>query len=1009
MSHLLARDVELQRLDGYLRKAVAGKGQVCFVSGEAGSGKTMLLEEFSHRAIESHASLIAVTGTCDAHTGSGDAFLPFREIMEQLTGDLDERTEQAPAKRENAKRLKNVIVVAGETLVEMAPDLIGVVIPGASLLAKAGKYVAGKSKWADRLRKQMDESQAGAATASNLDKAQVYEQYVNVLERLTQVAPLLLIIDDLQWADTASLGLLFRLARRIERLPIMVVGNYRPNDIAIGRDGQRHPLEAMLSEVKRYLGDVVVDLDEARRAGGRAFVDAFLDQEANSLDEDFRQSLVGHTGGHPLFTIELLRNLQERGDLFKDEDGAWIASHRLSWDDLPSRVEGVIEERVARLDPDSVHSLRVASVEGPQFTAEIVAKVQPIEVRDLIRLLSERLQRQHRIVTADGLRRIGGQRVSNYRFAHHLMQSYLYRQLDEAEASYLHEDVGLALEALFAGETDQIAVQLARHFDLAGLPDKAVPYLKKAGDQAAARFANELALDHYRRALELMPADDFDGRYEVLLAITVLHSKKGDSPERLEDISALTEVAERTGDTFKLATAHYQRAHYEVSASGQDLAVKYATLAAEAAAPLDDDQGLEGRARTVLGRALTIKTDYDAAKDELQKGLVLSRMAGSSLGEGLALTYLGIMADVTGNGAAARSYFQQALAVHTSANNRNSISSAQLNLAVSLWRMNELAGARDLLEQSLRSAQEQGDRATEGTATANLALVLIDMGELDRGRRTVEAAVQLNREYNGPYAVSRTLGILASVLIMQHEYTAARAAEREALELDIAVDDKQDQVFRLGALGVLATILGQYQEAERLLVQGLELSRDVDEKNSECATLGSLAALKLKQGDPQAALEYIDKAMVLAIEIGNSKDQGQHRLIRGDALLALGELGAAELEYLHARAGVEGKFEIDAVAGLADVALARGDSGAALELVKPQLAAALAGEIAAAFNPLRAYLTFHAVLRSVHDARAHPVLEAARALLATVMAKIDDPEALEAFMARSDVAKLLGG
>ena len=74
------------------------------------------------------------------------------------------------------------------------------------------------------------------------------------------------------------------------------------------------------------------------------------------------------------------------------------------------------------------------------------------------------------------------------------------------------------------------------------------------------------------------------------------------------------------------------------------------------------------------------------AKDELQKGLVLSRMAGSSLGEGLALTYLGIMADVTGNGAAARSYFQQALAVHTSANNRNSISSAQLNLAVSLWR-----------------------------------------------------------------------------------------------------------------------------------------------------------------------------------------------------------------------------------------------------------------------------------------------------------------------------------
>src|SRR5690606_8982829 len=128
---------------------------------------------------------------------------------------------------------------------------------------------------------------------------------------------------------------------------------------------------------------------------------------------------------------------------------------------------------------------------------------QPVDVRELIRSLSESLQRQHRLVTADGMRRIGGQRVSNYRFAHQLMQSYLYRQLDEAEASYLHEDVGLALEALYGEEADQIAVQLARHFDLAGLPEKAVPYLKQAGDQAAARFANEQALTHYRRALEL--------------------------------------------------------------------------------------------------------------------------------------------------------------------------------------------------------------------------------------------------------------------------------------------------------------------------------------------------------------------------------------------------------------------------------------------------------------------------------------------------------------------------
>ena len=1008
MQAVLAREVELERLEGYLGEAVAGHGQVCFISGEAGSGKTTLLEEFTHRALEGHASLIAVTGTCDAHTGSGDAFLPFREIMEQLTGDLEERTEQAPAKNENAKRLKNVFLVAGETLVEMAPDLIGVVVPGASLLAKAGKYVAGKSKWADRLRKQMEERKTAGIGATTLDKAQVYEQYVNVLERLSGIAPLLLVLDDLQWADTASLGLLFRLARRIEKLPIMVVGNYRPNDIAIGRDGQRHPLEAMLSEVKRYMGDVVIDLDDARKANGRAFIDAYLDEEDNRFDDDFRESLVGHTGGHPLFTIELLRDLQERGDLVKDEGGAWVVGDHLSWDDLPSRVEGVIEERVARLDASSLHSLRVASVEGPQFTAEIVAKVQPTDVRDLIRLLSETLQRQHRIVTAAGLRRIGGQRVSNYRFAHHLMQSYLYRQLDEAEASYLHEDVGLALEALFGAESDQIAVQLARHFDLAGLPEKAVPYLRRAGEQAAARFANDQAFTHYRRALELMPAEDTEGRYGALLAITVMHDKQGESQKRLDDILALTEVAQRSGDTLKLATAHYQRAYYEVVSSNQDAAIEYATLAAEAAAPLDDDQGLEGRARTVLGRALMIKTEHEAAKDELQKGLVLSRMAGSAVGEGLALTYLGIMADVTGHASSARAYFEQALAVHTAAGNRNAIAAAHLNLAVSLWRAGDLAGARDLLERSLSAAQEQGDRSTEGTATGNLAMVLIDLGDLEGGRRMAEVAVELNREHNGPYAVARTLGILANVLKNQFEFTAARAAEQEALELDVAVDDKQDQVYRLAALGSLAATFGQYDEAERLLTQGLELSRAIDEKNSECSTLGSLARLRLRQGDARGALELARGAVDLATEIGYPNDKASYRLVEGDAYLALGSLDAAVEAYEAARVGAEGKYDIDAVAGLADVALARGASGPALELVRPVLDTALAGDIAKIADPLRAYITFHSVLRAVHDARAHRMLEAARGLLNEVIEKIDDPVALESFKARSDVAALLG-
>src|SRR5690606_10816619 len=116
----------------------------------------------------------------------------------------------------------------------------------------------------------------------------------------------------------------------------------------------------------------------------------------------------------------------------------------------------------------------------------------------------------------------------------------------------------------------------------------------------------------------------------------------------------------------------------------------------------------------------------------------------------------------------------------------------------------------------------------------------------------------------------------------------------------------------------------------------------------------------------------------------------------------------AEQDYLVARSGPDGKLEVDAVAGLADVAMARGDSGTALELIKPVLDQAIAGEISVVSDPLRAYLTFHAVLRAGQDAGARPGREAAGKFGAVIITKIDDQAALEPFKVRADVTRLLG-
>ena len=182
-----------------------------------------------------------------------------------------------------------------------------------------------------------------------LDQEKIFEQYAAVLKALSKDRTLILVLDDLQWADSGSLNLLFHLARQLKDSRILLLGTYRPDDVALGRDGERHPFESILNELKRYFGDIVMDLSRAASDEGRAFTDALIDSEPNHLDAAFRERLFARTDGHPLFTVELLRNLQERGNLVKDQEGCWIQGSNVDWGTLPARVEGVIGERIARL------------------------------------------------------------------------------------------------------------------------------------------------------------------------------------------------------------------------------------------------------------------------------------------------------------------------------------------------------------------------------------------------------------------------------------------------------------------------------------------------------------------------------------------------------------------------------------------------------------------------------------------------------------------------------------
>jgi DNA-binding SARP family transcriptional activator/predicted ATPase len=559
-SILVARERELKELMGYLDLALTGQGRVVFVTGVTGSGKTALISEFIRRAQNTYANLIVASGNCNAQTGLGDPYLPFREILGLLTGDVEARWAAGAITREHARLLWETLPFAARALVESGPDLIDTFVPAAALLERAAAFTPSDMDWQTRLA-QLAERKTSIPTAPNLQQGDLFEQYTRVLKSLAQRAPLVLVLDDLQWADLGSTSLLFHLVRHLAGSSILVVGAYRPEEVALDRDEVRHPLKAVLSELKRQFGDITVSVDQAEK---REFVDAFLDSEPNDLGPPFRQMLYRQTHGNPLFTVELLRGMQERGDLVKDQAGRWVEGPALDWEKLPARVEAVVAERIDRLRPALRTALRVASVEGETFTAEVVARVMQTDERALLESLSGELDRKHRLIRAYSITRVNGQLLSSYRFQHNLFQKYLYNSLDEVERVHLHEQVGNAFEKLYAARgqvsaQSEIALQLARHFQEARIADKAVHYLQQAGERALGLSAYQEAITHLTRGLSILktlPESTQRDQLELALQMALSMAWVGPSAYGSQVKSSLTrarQLCQGMGKTRQLA------------------------------------------------------------------------------------------------------------------------------------------------------------------------------------------------------------------------------------------------------------------------------------------------------------------------------------------------------------------------------------------------------------------------------------------------------------------------
>ena len=896
----------MERLLASFSASLAGNPQVALVTGEAGIGKTALIREFCSRAQKTNDQVVVACGQCASE--HGDPYLPFVEIVGLLTGDVEGRLGRRAVDDTNAQRLKRTAVTAAEMIVEVGSDLVGLLVPGAALLSRVVSLVAKASKltWVRSLKKLVERP----TSREGFKPEQFFEQFSRVVSRLAAKSPLILALDDLHWADNASLELFFYLARRLQQtpnLPIILLATYRPAEIRLVRDGERHPLERIVHELRRYWPDVQIDLEQTLGGNaGRSFVDALLDLEPNRLDAEFRNSLFRRTDGHPLFTNEIVHMLKQRGSLIKDDEGRWVLERPITLDELPDSVEAVVEEHIGRLEKQLRDILSCGSVEGERFTAEVVARVRQIEEMKLAEQLNDELEKRHFLVVSSLEIQVLQKHLHAYRFIHAVFQQYVYGTLGDMQRQQLHRAVGEALEALYGDSVSGVAVQLARHFDIAFEDDKAIKYLFMAGEQAMAAYAYADALRYYGRAREVIARSTRDWNqqeYRIAKSMARIHARQGRPAEQWSEITRMLELAQTLEEQGKVAESYAHQSSYYTQvgdyprakqAAGnalrisneiqdQDGAAEAWLAMGEACAYLDEhDDALRNLRvaeeiwqrsgnRAKLADAIRLRAlvylnrnAYLEALDEAQKALALFREAGNRVGEDETLRYIGDIHCGRGDYQEGLDYYQKVLDLRREIGNRAREGGALGDLGDVHMMLGNYQLSLELHRQSLAIDDEVGYQYGQAWAHHDMGVIQLNLGDLANARRELEQALLLANELQAPNLIvlskndlSHTLrasgseGNVRAALLLAWE--ATETAERASLAFGQIVGRSYQAMAHL-MLGNKTPALEESRAAIALLE-----GRGDTEALAEEIYFNHFSIL-LAFGDPQEARSWLKKA-----------------------------------------------------------------------------------------------------------------------------------------------------
>jgi tetratricopeptide (TPR) repeat protein len=562
LTPFVGRERELDVLAERFERARSGQGQVVFITGEAGIGKSRLLLEFRQRLAD---EVLWLEGHCMSFGGS----IAFHPLIDMLRRTF--RIEDGDTEETTVKKIERSVLLLGEDLRPVLPYL--------------------------RFLLSVD---PGDLDVLNLDPSQRRTAIFDAVRRLTvraaEVRPHVFVFEDLHWMDTVTGEYLAFIADSIAASRALVILTYRP--------GYVHRLGERSFHTRLVL--------TALSAGeGERMAESVLATDA--LPDDLKALIVRKTEGNPFFIEEVVRSLQETGAIQRVGDRFAIAQPMASVV-VPDTVQDVIMARIDRLEEPAKKTLQLASVIGREFTRRLLDRIADIRGR------TEEFLQELQAIELIYQRRIYPE--LEYMFKHALTHDVAYNSLLVQRRRELHRVIGLAIEELYA---DRLAEQyeiLAYHFSRGEEWGRAVHYLRQAGAKAIARSANREAVAHFDEALVALGhlpdgqetvEQAIDVRFDLRLALGLI-AEYGRALDLLREAEAL---ADRLGDRRRLGLVYGHMANVQSNIIDYEPAVETGQRALTIASELGD-LALVAVARLSLGRAFHELGDYRKAMSLLR-------------------------------------------------------------------------------------------------------------------------------------------------------------------------------------------------------------------------------------------------------------------------------------------------------------------------------------------------------------------------------------------------------